>query len=156
MNPTGPQHAEIAALAGIGDYYDALHEHHFGEQAGSRLERAQRVFELVARHETELSNQLLDTLRRIRSVRVIGQTTATPDRRAPTISFVSDRLPASQLARALADRQIAARAGDFYARRCIEALQLERPEEGVLRISMVHYNTHEEVSRLANLLEQLL
>ncbi len=63
MNPTGPQHAEIAALAGIGEYYDTLYRHHFDETGLSRLERAQRLFELVAAHETQLANQLLGATR---------------------------------------------------------------------------------------------
>ena len=29
--PAGPQHAQVAACAGVLDYFDDLHQHHFGE-----------------------------------------------------------------------------------------------------------------------------
>jgi len=156
MNPTGPQHAEIAALVGIGHYFDTLHEHHFDETGLGPFQRARRVFGLVADHETELANQLLNALRNISGVRIIGQPTATPTLRAPTISFVTRKMPAGELARELANHKIAVRSGNFYAHRCIEALGLERPEEGVLRVSMVHYNTRDEVRRLTQRLVALI
>lgn len=156
LNPTGPQHAEIAALAGIGEYYDALYAHHFSQWNEEPFRRATRVFELIAEHETRLANMLLETLRSIPGVRIIGQGEATADRRAPTISFVTDRMSSGELAERLADRKIAARSGDFYARRCIEALGLPRPDEGIVRVSMVHYNTDDEVERLNEALRELL
>ena len=42
--------------------------------------------------------------------------------------------------------------GDFYAARCIRALGLAE-RGGVVRASMVHYNTAEEVERLIRALD---
>jgi len=156
MNPTGPQHAEIAALAGIGEYYDCLYDHHFPDGEADAFVRAQRLFSLIADHETALANQLLEVLGTIAGVRVVGQQRARRDTRAPTISFVAEKMPAGEIASALARDRIAVRAGDFYARRCIEALGLTDPAQGVLRVSMVHYNTRDEVQRLIERLVQLL
>ena len=39
------------------------------------------------------------------------------------------------------------RAGNFYAWRCLEALGIDT-EDGVVRASMVHYNTVADVDRL--------
>ena len=61
-----------------------------------------------------------------------------------------------ELARRLADHKIAVRSGHFYALRCLEALAIADPEDGVLRVSLVHYNTHEEVQRLVECLRDLL
>jgi len=44
--------------------------------------------------------------------------------------------------------KIALRNGHFYAMRCVEALGLKKAEEGVVRISLVHYNTEDEVNPL--------
>ena len=44
------------------------------------------------------------------------------------------------------------RNGNFYATRCVEALGLDR-EDGVVRVSMVHYNTADEVDRLIRALD---
>ena len=45
--------------------------------------------------------------------------------------------------------------GDFYAHRCIEALGID-PNDGVVRVSMVHYNTEDEVDRLLSALDEIL
>jgi len=155
MNPAGPLHAEVAALAGIGEYYDRLYRYHFAEAGLSRIRRAQCVFGLFAEHETILANQLLDVLRSLPGVRIIGQQRASQDHRAPTISFVCERMQSGELARRLAERKIAVRSGHFYALRCLEAIGID-PDDGVLRVSMIHYNTHEEVERLATCLRELL
>ena len=33
LTPAGPDHAQIAAASGILDYFDAVYEHHFDEEA---------------------------------------------------------------------------------------------------------------------------
>ena len=45
--------------------------------------------------------------------------------------------------------------GHFYALRCVEALGMD-PEDGVVRVSMVHYNTAEEVQKLIVALDAIL
>ena len=71
LNPTGPQHAEIAALAGITEYFDALYRHHFGESSEDRHDRAHKVFTLVAEHEATLANRLLGYLKERPDLRII-------------------------------------------------------------------------------------
>ena len=73
LNPTGPQHAQIAALAGITDYIDDLYDHHFQDSGYSRHERARKVFDLVSQHESELANILLSFLANRDDVRLLGQ-----------------------------------------------------------------------------------
>ena len=156
LNPAGPLHAEIAALAGLGEYYDALYEKHFDDPQLNRHERGVKVFNLFNAHETGLANQLLDALRKFPGVRIIGQKHADADRRAATITFFAAHKKPSEIVKRLSENFIAVRNGHFYARRCIEALGIEDAEEGVIRVSMVHYNTQEEVSRLVDGLQELL
>ncbi len=156
FNPCGPQHAQIAALAGIQEYLDRLDEHHFDHPEPLFHKRASRLFELIAEHETVLADRVLEVLAQLPDVRMIGQASAAGNRRAPTISFVSQRMRPGELARALATEKIAVRNGHFYALRCLEALGIEDTEEGVLRVSLVHYNTHAEVERLCAALKRLL
>lgn len=156
LNPAGPLHAEIGALAGIGEYYDALYQHHFDDLKLSRHERAARLFDLFAEHESRLANRLLETLRGLPDVRIVGQLQAAPGQRAATISFVPGNRKPSAIVQQLSDRNIAVRNGHFYALRCLEALGLEDPQEGVIRISLVHYNTLEEVNRLSETLRIVL
>jgi len=156
FNPTGPMHAEIAALAGITEYIDTLHNHHFGETAADFHDKARQVFDLLTVHETRLANRLLDVLRKMPEVRIIGRPRAEIDRRASTISFVHHSIPSGEITRRLATCRIAARHGHFYALRCLEALGIQDPEtSGVVRISLVHYNTDDEVTRLIDCLQSL-
>ena len=50
---------------------------------------------------------------------------------------------------------IAVRNGHFYALRCLEALGIRDTDDGIIRISMVHYNTTEEVDRLVQGIKEL-
>ena len=50
---------------------------------------------------------------------------------------------------------IGIRFGDFYAKRLIEALGLQG-EGGVVRVSIAHYNTLEEIDRLIRHLDEAI
>lgn len=150
LNPCGPLHAEIAALAGIGEYFSQLAEHHFGAATQPLHERTGRLFELFAQHEAALASRLLAAWRDDASLRIIGQNNCESDTRAPTVSVVPREFSAAALAKKMAERSIAVRSGHFYALRCLQALRIEDPADGVLRVSMVHYNTLDEVQRLVD------
>lgn len=49
--------------------------------------------------------------------------------------------------------EVAIRHGHMYAYRLCEALELQ-PEDGVVRMSLVHYNTPEEIERLIEVLDR--
>ncbi|MDZ7839521.1 MAG: aminotransferase class V-fold PLP-dependent enzyme [Gammaproteobacteria bacterium] len=156
MNPTGPLHAEIGALAGLGEYVDELYNHHFPEAPSSSLRaRTEAVFSLFAEHETVQAKRILEFADGCGDLRIVGRRRAVPYHRAGTIALVPTASTPDQLARRLAERRIAAAAGHFYAVRCLEALGIA-PERGVLRISLVHYNSGEDVDRLLSALEEAL
>lgn len=156
MNPTGPLHAEIGALGGLRNYYEDIHCHHFSAQADLSLHQcAREVCSLFAAHEAVLGNHLLSYLNQRPDVRIIGQKHIEGNNRAATIAFVSDGCVSSEIASRLAEYQVGCSSGHFYARRCIEALGID-PDDGVVRISMVHYNTMEEVDRVIKGLEVIL
>ena len=50
---------------------------------------------------------------------------------------------------------IGIRFGDFYAKRLIEALGLQS-QGGVVRVSIAHYNTTEEIDRLTQHLDDVI
>ena len=156
FNPAGPLHAEIGALAGIGEYYDAIYENQFDEHQPNRHERAGSVFRLFGDYESRLANILLESVQDLPGVRIVGQLKAAPGRRAATISLISENRRPSEVVTKLLDSKLAVRNGHFYAVRCLEALGIEDPEEGVIRISLVHYNTEDEVHRLAEGLKDVL
>ena len=124
------------------------------EEASLR-DKARAVFGLFVEHEARLAERLLDFLSSRGDIRVIGYGGVNEGDRASTISFVSENRPSREIAAALGQRRIGCSSGHFYAKRCVEALGID-PADGVVRVSMVHYNTLDEVDRLIAALEPLL
>lgn len=152
LTPAGPDHAQIAAAAGIADYFDALHAHHFKDEADA-AERGRRVHALMRGQEKALAAPLLEWLRQRNDLRVLGPT--DPAERAPTVAIHTKNRPAAAVLEGLTARGIAAGAGHFYAYRLVEALGVD-PESGVLRLSFVHYTAPEEIDKLVKALDASL
>jgi len=151
FTPAGPDHAQIAASAGMVDYFEALSDHHGGNDLGEG-EKSHHCAALMRDHETRLLAPLLDYLANRNDVRVLGPTDATL--RAPTVALAT-QAPGETLASRLAERGIMAGGGDFYAHRVIRAMG-EDPEKGVLRLSFVHYTRADEIDRLIEALDSIL
>ena len=77
----------------------------------------------------------------------------TMDGRVPTFAFRVDGLTPRAVVKGLAEREIAAWDGDYYAEEAMTRLGLQ--PEGAARVGFVHYNTFEEVDRLLAALEGL-
>lgn len=151
FTPAGPDHAQIAACAGIADYIDAVYAHHGGVDARAAT-RGEAVHDLMRSHEVELLQPLLDYLGDKNSVRLIGPREARA--KAPTVAMLSQK-PGEQLAQELAPLGIMAGGGDFYGVRCLKGLGID-PDHGVLRVSFVHYTSKTEVDKLIEALDQVL
>ncbi len=151
FTPAGPDHAQIAACAGMADYIDALHEHHFGAEADAGL-RNRRVHDLMRAHEIAVVTPLLDYLAARNDLRLIGPRAAAD--RAPTVAVALDRA-ATPVSEALGREGIACWAGDFYAVRPLTAMGVDL-ERGVLRMSLAHYTSPEEVTQLMRALDRVL
>ena len=155
LNPGGICHELGAGAAGITAYLDAVHEHHYpGTNLGFR-ERLEEVYELFAAHEEVLTVRILDFLAGNPSVRLYGRSRADRDERVAVISFTVAGESSREIAKRLWEQDVALGAGDFYAVRCIDALGVDL-QDGVVRISMVHYNSHDDVDRLLECLDQLI
>lgn len=154
LDAAGPDHASIAALTGLAEYFDALYAHHFGEPDDKSLaERAQAVADEARRHEAMQCAPLLDFLSRKR-LRLLGRDHMGG--REANLSLIPLAGTAAALAEGLATRRIATRNGHFYAARLLKAVGVEDLQDGVLRISFAHYNTAREVARLIEALDALL
>ena len=118
-------------------------------------ERLARAFDAIAAHEAALVAPLLEFLRSRTGVRIVGEPTADPARRVPTVAFTVDGRDAAEIPATLDAAGVAIRYGHFYAHRAIEALGL-LGRNGVVRVSMVHDNTPAEVAKLIEALERAL
>lgn len=150
FTPAGPDHAQIAASAGMADYIEDLAQHHGA--SGTTTELGQAAHDLMRAHEIELLQPVLDFLSARNSVRLLGPTDAS--KKAPTIA-VHSQTAGEELAQRLSNFGIMAGGGDFYGVRCLEAQGVD-PTHGVLRMSFVHYTHKGEVDKLLNALEDVL
>jgi selenocysteine lyase/cysteine desulfurase len=148
--PAGPDHAQIAACAGMADYVDAVAAAH--GISGEAAERNRAVHDLMRAQEVAVIAPLLDYLAGRNDVRLLGPREAA--RRAPTVAVELDRA-AEPVSEELGRNGIACWAGDFYAVRPLAALGIDR-DKGVLRMSAAHYTSAEDVARLIAALDKVL
>ncbi|MFC4671787.1 aminotransferase class V-fold PLP-dependent enzyme [Seohaeicola nanhaiensis] len=151
FTPAGPDHAQIAACAGMADYVDLLADHH-GAPAGKPSKRGTFVHDAMRAREIELLQPLLDAVKARNAVRLIGPSDARV--RAPTVTLALNGSPEAVNAE-LARRGIMAGAGDFYAGRALAGVGADA-DKGVLRLSFTHYTAQDDIDRLLNALDDLL
>ena len=152
LDAAGPDHAGIAALAGIGDYFETLYDHHFEKPDLPLNKKASMVSNLMNRHETSLCEVLLEGIGQL-PARIFGK--GTMQGREANISLTSENHTSAQLSALIGERGIATKHGHFYAYRILKKMGLD-PDDGVLRLSFAHYNTMNETARLIDALTDIL
>lgn len=112
--------------------------------------------EAITEHEGKLQKILLDFLNSRSDVTVLGSTSVDSAKRVPTISFTVDGVSSKKIVNDAENMSsYGFRWGHFYSKRlCDEVLGLG--PEGVARVSMVHYNTEEEIHGLIEVLKKVL
>jgi len=112
--------------------------------------------EAIAEHEGKLQKILLDFLNSRSDITVIGSTSSDSSVRVPTISFTVEGVSSKKLVNdAEKISNYGFRWGHFYSKRlCDEVLGIA--PEGVARVSMVHYNTEDEIRGLIEVLKKVL
>ena len=126
-------------------------------QAETAINRThlQAAFAHIADHEARLLEPLVDVLIQNPHVRIIGEAVSDPERRVATLSFVHEGKDSQSIVEAVDPHRIGIRFGDFYAVKLIDHLGL-RDQQGVVRVSLAHYNTEAEVAQLIEVLNQEL
>ncbi len=153
LDSAGPDHAAIAALAGIGDYFSAVHDHHFDEHELLLHKKARRISHLMNTHENMLCTRLLAGLSEL-PVRIYGR--PTMDGREANVAFRFENTSSVDVLHHLAKHNIAAKQGHFYAYRLLQALDISDLNDGLLRLSFSHYNSMEEVERCLEALKEIV
>ena len=154
LNPGGPNHEELSCLVGVYEYFYNLFQHHFPGEDGSVREKIEKVNELINKHEQEIANPLLEYINSRDDIKLIGKNKIENKNRAPTIAFTMNNKSSKELSSDLVKQGIATRNDNFYAWRCLKALGID-VDDGVVRTSMVHYNTHEDVNNLIEALKKI-
>lgn len=154
FQPGGANYELTYATLGLVDYVRAIAAHQGYSTAGLR-QQILAVFDAIAAYEERLSDRLLSFLTSRPRVRIIGSPHSDRHRRVPTLAFVVDGADSATFPSQIDRHKIGIRYGHFYAKRLIDDLGLAA-QNGVVRISLVHYNTLDECDRLIKILEPLL
>ena len=154
LNPGGPNHEELSCLIGVYEYFNNLYHHHFSDDEASVRLKMEKVNDLISKHEEEIANPLLAYINSRDDIRLIGKNKIENKNRAPTIAFTINKKSSKEVSSELVKSGIATRNDNFYAWRCLKALGIDTVD-GVVRTSMVHYNTHEDVNKLIKALKKI-
>ena len=131
-----------------------------GESQKLDRQTVEKAYATFRRMEAPLQEQLITLLNKKPEVSIIGPAHADVDTRVPTVSFVHKSKTSAELNSAIQKAGFAIRHGHMYAMRLTERLVKEQlvrsPGDGVVRISLLHYNTPEEVQHLVKALDKIL
>ena len=152
INPGGPNHEELVSLIGIFEYLMKLYDHHFNDNSLPVRKKINQINKLISNHEEEIANSVLNYLNKRDDLNLIGKNKIINQNRAPTISFTSNKISSKKFAEKLVLNKIATRNDNFYAWRCLEALGIST-NDGVIRLSMVHYNTLADTNKIIKTLK---
>jgi cysteine desulfurase family protein (TIGR01976 family) len=148
----GANHEGCAALLGLRDYLAFL----TGVSEPGALARndIERAYDAMTSCELPLQARLIDYLGSRNDVRIIGPASAGKDR-VGTISFIHESKSSAEITADVDRSGIGIRHGHMYAYHLCEAVGLD-PDDGVVRVSLVHYNTLDEIERLIEVLDTAL
>ncbi|KAF8855587.1 PLP-dependent transferase [Acephala macrosclerotiorum] len=115
-------------------------------------------WDAIAKHEFELQSILLNYLNARSDVTVIGEKDPDSAKRVSTISFLVKGWKSQDIVESvdkLSNGEMGIRWGGFYSVRLLDEV-LGLGKDGVVRVSMVHYNTIDEVKQLLGMFDQVL
>ncbi len=183
FTPAGPDHAQIAASAGMADYVDDLYAHHYAGVSKSSHSGATRSgepgihagdgFRVLASGEPRNDGNTIAVraafvhdLMRARETELLqplldflksknSVRLLGPRHAAKRAPTIAMALsePGEAVAAKLAAHGIMCGGGNFYGVRCLNALGVD-PDHGALRVSFVHYTAKEEVEKLMRALDR--
>ena len=145
--------ASIQYIVNIGQ----AHQNNYAEQTSAYEGRKAEVkagMLALGDYERELASHLLKVLEGIDDVQIHGIVDRDRmDERVPTVAFTHAKFTPDQIAKHLAENHIYVWSGDYYAVEIME--RLDHAENGMVRVGLAHYNTHEEIDRFEAILKQL-
>jgi cysteine desulfurase family protein (TIGR01976 family) len=115
-------------------------------QANSRRANIVHGLESIREYEASLSLEILRTLQKCGAIVYGIRDPQDIHARVPTFCFNLPDVAPARVAEKLAQQGIGIRDGHMYAPRLMDRLKVTR-ESGVVRVSLVHYNTVEEIAQ---------
>ncbi|EMC99319.1 hypothetical protein BAUCODRAFT_31636, partial [Baudoinia panamericana UAMH 10762] len=112
----------------------------------------------IAEHEERLQRMLIDYLLSKPEVfQIYGEPSADKAKRVPVISFTVKGRSSKDVVEAIeAKSDFGLRWGTLYSNRLCEEVMGLDPVDGVVRVSLVHYNTEDEVGSFVKVLDSVI
>lgn len=145
----GVAHEGAAGMAALRSYLQFLS----GRDSYDR-QTVTDAFRVMEACERPLQARLVEYLGGHPRTRIVGPAHDGAERVA-TVSFVHASRSSESISLAANEEDIGIRFGHMYAHRLCTALGLD-PEDGVVRVSCVHYNSPAEIERLIEVLDPVL
>lgn len=155
----GASHEGCAGILALSEYLGflaSLAPNAEAAGAGAICDRhtIETAFDVMTACELPVQEALLAYLRGKPDVRIIGPEQGDASR-VGTVSFVHASRPSREIVEAVDAAGIGIRNGHMYAYHLCRALGLD-VDEGVVRTSLVHYNTVSEIEQLIDVLDRVL
>lgn len=142
--------AAISYLETLGGSPDGQPANH----SSPRRAKLSLAMNAIRAYERTLSRAMLKTLRECGgTIYGIAQDDRVAER-VPTLCFNLPKVAPAKVTETMARAGVGIRDGHMYAPRLMKRLRVP-VETGVVRASLVHYNTSEEIERFGNVLRQL-
>lgn len=142
--------AAISYLETLGDLPDENARKH----SDARRVKLSRAMHAIRDYEKSLSLAMLKTLRECGAAIYGIADDERAAERVPTLCFNLPNVAPRKVTEAMARAGIGIRDGHMYAPRLMKRLRVP-VETGVVRASLVHYNTMEEIQRFGTILREL-
>ena len=141
-------------MIGIYEYFENLYKHHFEELHLPVFKKIKKINQLISDHEEKIANPILEYIEKRNDIKLIGKSKIANKNRAPTISFTFKNKSSKEVSDLLIKNKIATRNDNFYAWRCLEALGIDK-DDGVIRLSMTHYNSENDTVAAISALDKI-
>jgi len=148
----GSNHEGCAGLVGLGRYLNLVAGRPESDPCGRDTIVA--AFQRMGELELPLQARLIEWLGGRQGVQIVGPGSVGPER-VSLVSFRQAGRTSAGIAAGIDATEVAVRHGHMYAYRLCRALGID-PADGVVRVSLLHYNTMAEVERLIEILDAVL
>ena len=147
----------VAGMDAAISYLEALArlpEVHSANHSGPRRATLSFAMNAIRAYERSLSLAMLETLRECGATIYGMSQDESVAERVPTLCFNLPKVAPAKVTESMAQAGIGIRDGHMYAPRLMKRLRVP-VEAGVVRASLVHYNTSEEIQRFGSVLRRL-
>jgi selenocysteine lyase/cysteine desulfurase len=121
----------------------------------SRRASIAQAMRAIGDYERRLSREMILALKRLGAVIYGVGDENSVEKRVPTISFTHPRISPQDFATRMGEAGVGLRDGHLFAPRLMKRLGLSMAT-GAIRVSLVHYNTIDEIRRFERIAERVI